>query len=114
AMTRRLFASPWRATLRVRLENTLLVGREIMRRCATVLAVLCGAILVLRQGLAFGCHGFGTPNPCGSRAVNTGSEYRTCGTGTGVDQGAGTPPSPAPSPLDANGADLAKMQGDWN
>jgi Dolichyl-phosphate-mannose-protein mannosyltransferase len=35
-----------------------------------------------RDGLAFGCHGFGTPNPCRGSELNTGSEYRTCGTGT--------------------------------
>jgi hypothetical protein len=38
--------------------------------------------LVVRRGLAFGCHGFGTPNPCRASGLNTGSEYRTCGTGT--------------------------------
>jgi hypothetical protein len=32
---------------------------------------------------AFRCHGFGTPNPCRGSELNTGSEYRTCGTSTG-------------------------------
>jgi uncharacterized protein (TIGR03067 family) len=55
------------------------MGRNIMKRCATVLAVFGGALLV-----------------------------------AGVNQGAHAPPSPAGSPEDANRADLAKMQGDWN
>jgi hypothetical protein len=40
--------------------------------------------LVLRHGLTFGCHGFGTPNPCRVSELNKGSEYRTCGTGPRV------------------------------
>src|ERR1700732_3195873 len=38
--------------------------------------------LALRHGRAFGCHGVGTPTACGGHELNTGSEYRTCGTGT--------------------------------
>jgi hypothetical protein len=36
--------------------------------------------VALRHALAFGCHGFGTPNPYRGSERSTGSEYRTCGT----------------------------------